>query len=247
MNSILCRGAWRRSRYSQARLSGAEGPHPSGTAEPPEPRAADAHQRARMPSRRSATLIVEMIGKRDADDAAQPGRARDPRRRRTERAVRPRPARGAAPRSGHLRHPREPFRSGLHRAKRPARGDRRRVQGRPSSAADHRAHRQLGRPADRRIEPDGGRAAQGRIARQRDHPAARARRSCPVDSPIPHHPARGAGPRGTRDAQPADARLSAAPRSPAASTSSCRGAPGAGKTTLLNVLSGFISECWSAS
>ena len=45
--------------------------------------------------------------------------------------------------------------------------DRPGVQGRPAPAADHRAHRQLGRPPHRRVEPDGGRAACRRLACQR--------------------------------------------------------------------------------
>ena len=64
------------------------------------------------------------------------------------------------------------------------------VQGRRAPAADHRAHRQLGRPPHRRVEPDGGRPAGRRLARERDHPAARARRPGAVDPPLPHRPAR---------------------------------------------------------
>ena len=64
------------------------------------------------------------------------------------------------------------------------------LQGRPAPAADHRAHRQRGRPAHRRVEPDGRRAPARRLARQRDHPAAGARRPGAVDSPVPHRPPR---------------------------------------------------------
>ena len=65
-----------------------------------------------------------------------------------------------------------------------------RVQGRAAPAADHRADRQLGRPAHRRVEPDGRRPARRRLARQRDHPAAGARRPGDVDPPLPHRQAR---------------------------------------------------------
>ena len=81
-------------------------------------------------------------------------------------------------------------RPGLHRARRPARRNRHRVQRRSSPASDHRADRQRGRPAHRRIESDGRCATEGRLARQRDHPAAGAQRSRALDSPIPDGPAR---------------------------------------------------------
>ena len=78
----------------------------------------------------------------------------------------------------------------LHRTQRRARGDGHRLQGRPAPDADHRAHRQHRRPAHRRDQPDGGRAPAGRLARERDHSAAGARRSGAVDPPFPHRPAR---------------------------------------------------------
>ena len=85
--------------------------------EPPQPRAAARGSSARRPSRRSASLIVGMLERESADDAAQPLRARKPDHRRPERAVRPRSARGAAAGPGHLRHPGQPLRPGLHRAR----------------------------------------------------------------------------------------------------------------------------------
>ena len=46
-----------------------------------------------------------------------------------------------------LRHPGQPLRPGLRRARRQARAEPARVQGRPAPAAHHRAHRELGRAA----------------------------------------------------------------------------------------------------
>ena len=92
-------------------------------------------------------------------------------------------------------------REGRHRTE-PAR-----VQGRPAPAAHHRAHRQLGRPAHRRVEPDGRRPPGRRLACQRDHPAAGPRRPGAVDPPLPHRPARRARPGRARVADPADARV----------------------------------------
>jgi pilus assembly protein CpaF len=51
------------------------------------------------------------------------------------------------------------------------------LQRRQAPAADHRAHRRGGRSPRRRAEPDGRRPHGGRLAVQRDHPAARARRA----------------------------------------------------------------------
>ena len=93
-------------------------------------------------------------------------------------------------RSGDLGHPRQPVRPDLHREERRARAGERRVQGRPASDAHHRAHRQHGRPPHRRVEPDGRRAPAGRVARQRDHSAAGARRSRALDPPVPDGQAR---------------------------------------------------------
>ena len=100
------------------------------------------------------------------------------------------PARGAARRPDGLGHPRQPLRPDLRRARRPARTEPARLQGRPAPAAHHRADRQLGRPPHRRIEPDGGRPPRRRLARQRGHPAAGARRPGAVDPPLPHRPPR---------------------------------------------------------
>ena len=46
------------------------------------------------------------------------------------------------------------------------------------------AHRRRGRPADRRIEPDGGRPAEGRLARQHRVPAAGAGRPLHLDPQV---------------------------------------------------------------
>ena len=55
----------------------------------------------------------------------------------------------------------------------------------PQHLAEHLpAHRLRGRPAHRRIQPDGGRAAAGRLARQHRVPAAGARRSLCLDPQV---------------------------------------------------------------
>ena len=82
----------------------------------------------------------------------------------------------------------------------------------------------------------------GWLARQRDHPAARARRPRAVDSPVPHRPPRRAGSRRARLADAADARLPARRPSAARLNIIVSGGTGAGKTTLLNILSSFISD-----
>ena len=73
-------------------------------------------------------------------------------------------------------------RPGLHRAIGQAGSDQRRVPERRSRHAHHRADHRPDRPARRRVEPDGGRPPAGRLARERDHPAAVAGR------PRHHHP-----------------------------------------------------------
>ncbi len=132
---------------------------------------------------------------RDRDDAAQPVRARE-RSRPTSSTSCSGSARSkrCCDDPAHFGHPGQPLRSGLHRAQWPARADRRRLQGRSSPAAHHRAHRQRRRTPHRRVEPDGRRPARRRLARQRGHPADRARRTGGVDSPLPHRAARRAGP-----------------------------------------------------
>ena len=58
------------------------------------------------------------------------------------------------------------------------------LPGRPPPDARHRPHRQRRRPARRRQLADGRRAPAGRLARQRDHPAARGGRPAAVDPPF---------------------------------------------------------------
>ena len=108
--------------------------------------------------------------------------------------------------------------------------------------ADHRAHRQRGRPPHRRVHADGRRPAAGRLARQRHHPAAGARRPGDVDSPLPHRPARRRRSGHPRVADGADAGVPARPRSPRGMNIIVSGGTGAGKTTLLNILSSFIGN-----
>ena len=55
---------------------------------------------------------------------------------------------------------------------------------RKAPAADHRQDRLAGRPPHRRVEPDGRRPPARRLARQRHHPAAGARRPDDVDPPL---------------------------------------------------------------
>ena len=81
-----------------------------------------------------------------------------------------------------------------------------------------------------------------RLARQRDHPAAGARRPVPLDPPLPHRSARRRRTSSIAQSltQPMLDFLMAAVASRLNIIVS--GGTGAGKTTLLNVLSGFISE-----
>ncbi len=149
-----------RDRPAATELSGAQGQDPQRPAEPPEPRAADADGAEGGRAGNSPHHPRDHRAQQ-RDDAAQPHRARDARRRRAQRALRPGPARSAAARSEHLGHPRQPLRSGLRRARWPARADRHRLPRRPAPDADHRAHRQHRRPPHRRVEPDGRRAGCG--------------------------------------------------------------------------------------
>ena len=110
--------------------------------------------------------------------------------------------------SDDLGHSRQPTRSGVHRTKRPAGADRHHLQGRASPASDHRADRELGGPAHRRIEPDGGRAACRWLPRQRHHSAAGARWLGDVDPPLPHRQARRRRPGGPGVVDGADEGLS---------------------------------------
>ena len=58
------------------------------------------------------------------------------------------------------------------------------VPGRPTPAAHHRPHRVGRRPPRRRQLADGGRAPAGRLARQRDHSAARRGRPAALDPAV---------------------------------------------------------------
>ena len=60
----------------------------------------------------------------------------------------------------------------------------RHVPRRRAPARGHRPHREPRRPARRRIVADGRRTPARRLARQRDHPAARARRPGALDPPV---------------------------------------------------------------
>ncbi len=62
--------------------------------------------------------------------------------------------------------------------------DRHHFRRRRASDEDHRQDRFARRPPRRRVQPDGRRAPARRLARQRDHPAAGARRPDPVDPPL---------------------------------------------------------------
>ena len=117
------------------------------------------------------------------------------------------------------------------------------LQRRRAPDADHRPHRLGGRPAHRRVVADGRRAPAGRLARQRDHPAAGARRADAVDPPLR------ASNRCTVDdlvrlgtIDRADGQRAAGRRARRGSTSLISGGTGSGKTTLLNILSGFIPD-----
>ena len=127
---------------------------------------------------RLAQVSREDGGTRDSVAHRQHARSRDRRRRRSarssaralitdvlQRTVRPRAARGAAAATRTISDILvNRFDQVYIERERPARRDRHRLQRRPAPAADHRAHRQLGRPPHRRIEPD-GRCAAARTAR----------------------------------------------------------------------------------
>ena len=81
--------------------------------------------------------------------ALQCQRAHAPGQRSDGRGLRPRAARAAAARPDDQRHPGEHLQAGLRRARRRARGDQRRLPGRPPPAAHHRAdRREVGRRVD---------------------------------------------------------------------------------------------------
>ena len=109
-------------------------------------------------------------------------------------------------------------------------------------APGDRPHRRPDRPPHRRVEPDGRRPPARRLARERDHPAARDHRTVAHDPQVLARAAHDGRPRLVR--QPARHQA-------AAFLEACvegklnvliSGGTGTGKTTLLNVLSSFIPE-----
>ena len=185
--------------------------------------------RRRCSSARRETTPLSLFERESADH------------RRAQRAVRPRAARSAAARPGDLRHPGQPLRPGLRRARTASSRRPTSCSRTTAPAADHRAHRQLGRPAHRRIEPDGRRPpADGSRVNAIIPPLA-------LDGPVLSIRRFRTDRLGAQDlvereslTQPMLDFLQAAV--------ACRlniivsGGTGAGKTTLLNVLSGFISR-----
>ena len=101
--------------------------------------------------------------------------------------------------------------AGLRRAARPAEPDRRDLRRRRSPDEDHRQDRLARRPSRRRVEPDGRRPPARRLARQRDHPAARARRAGDVDPPLLGRAADDGRPRRAQDADAGDGAGAAGP------------------------------------
>jgi pilus assembly protein CpaF len=134
----------------------------------------------------------------------------------------------------------KPPRSSVHRAQRSPRGNPRGLQGRSPSAPHHRAHRQFGWPAHRRIEPMvDARLADGSRVNAVIPPLA-------LDGPVLsirrfRTDKLGANDLVTRETmtKPMLELLEAAVSSRLNVIVS--GGTGAGKTTMLNVLSGFIS------
>ena len=108
-------------------------------------------------------------------------------------AARPRPVRGHGQR----------VRQHLHRAQRQAGQDRRGVQRRGPPASHDRQDRQQDRPPRRRDQPDVRRPPPRRQPRQRDHPAAGARRLQAHDPEVLRGPLHGRGPHQLRIPHPA--------------------------------------------
>ena len=114
---------------------------------------------------------------------------------------------------------------------------------RAAPAADHRPDRLAGRPARRRNEPDGRRPPARRLPRQRDHPAAGARRAGAVDPPLRPHAAAHGGP--GRRPQGAHAGDGAAARGRCArpgATSSSPAAPAPARRRCSTPCRGFIPD-----
>ena len=119
----------------------------------------------------------------------QPQRARTADRRGAGRDVRPGPAGDAAQGPHDQRHPDQRPQEHLRRAPRQDGADERRVPRQRPPAADHRPDRLEGRPPCRRSLPDGRRPPAGRLAFQRHHSAAGARRRRRFDSAFRRQPA----------------------------------------------------------
>ena len=110
------------------------------------------------------------------------------------------------------------------------------VRRRRAPAADHPADRRARRPPHRRALADGRRPPARRPPRERDHPAAGARRARAVDSPLRHRPAR-ASTTCSRTARSRREMLRVPRRLPSKARINIliSGGTGAGKTTLLNI------------
>ncbi len=112
---------------------------------------------------------------------------------------------------------------------------------RPPAAAGHRAYHHAARPAHRRVVADGRRASARRLARQRDHRAARDRRHDADDPALRSH-----APAPPRISSRSAPRPRGRDRFPRARASGSRlnclvsGGTGSGKTTFLNILSSFF-------
>ena len=151
----------------------AQAPHPHAAGRParhePGQRDGPEHAPERDPRRRRAPL-------RHREPAAQPQRAPAAGQRDPRRDVRLRPARAAAQGREDRRHHDQRAEEDLRRegGPDPALGGRLPRQRAP--APDHRPDRLAGRPARRRDLADGRRPPAQRLAVQRDHPAAGARR-----------------------------------------------------------------------
>ena len=187
-------------------------------------------------------LIVALL---DAESSSTPlslFEREDAHHRRLQRAVRARPARGAARRPDDLRHPGQPRdqiyveREGkLEATDLVFKDDQHLLR------IIERIVSSVGRRIDESSPMVDARLA-GRLARERDHSAAGARRPGAVDPPVPHRRARRRRTSSTRQSltQPMLEFLKAAVG--ARLNILVSGGTGAGKTTFLNVLSSFISD-----
>ena len=148
-------------------------------------------------------------GGRGGAGAAVRGAAPTARPRRRRRGARPRPAAEPDRRpDGHRDHGQWP-RPGLCRAERQAHPLAGEVSIRAAAAWRDRAHRLPDRPTDRRVLPDGGRAAARRIAGQRRHRADRLQRLDPDHPEVLDQAARRRRPGRFRHRDPGDGRSAA--------------------------------------